>query len=336
MAISRAEMNRLLRRLEKPVQEAFASAVSNARSRSQIKALERAIISGDIDTILLAAGVRDGMWSTFSESIRSAYTQAGQFAMGAGPAKRLLTEFNINNPRAENWLRIQSSQRITGFLMPEVRASIQTMLENAMFKGLNPRTTALDIVGRIGANGKRTGGVIGLSQPQTQWVINMGDDLDNLDWSRYKTRTLRDRRFDSTVRKAAEAGRPIPAKTRNKIIQSYENRLIKSRGDTIGRTETLRAINESADEALRQVVEDGLVPREAITRIWRHSYSANERPGHKMMDGDERGLDESFTNPLTGATLRFPNDPYAPPDETINCRCYLEQKIDFIAVERAA
>ena len=279
MAVTRRQMNELLRRLEKPVQDAFALAIKNARNRAQIQVLENAVIAGDIDTILFAAGIRDGMWSPLSESIRNAYAQGGAFAMTSGAAKRLKTEFDINNPRAEQWLRIRSSQLITGFLMPEQRAAIQTTLEAGMFAGKNPRATALDIVGRIGANGKRAGGVLGLTNQQAQFVLNMADDLENLN-ERYFDRTLRDRRYDKSVRASFDAGKPLPKATRDKIVDRYSARMLKHRGDTIGRTETLRAISESADEALRQVVDDGLAPKEAITRIWRHSFSPGDRcPG---------------------------------------------------------
>ncbi len=110
--------------------------------------------------------------------------------------------------------------------------------------------------------------------------------------------------------------------------------MLKHRGDTIGRTETLRAVNEASDEALRQVVDEGLAPKNAVARIWRHSYSRNEREGHVMLSGEERGIEEYFVNPLTGNAMKHPGE--GPGSETINCRCYLEHKIDFVAVERAA
>jgi len=38
-------------------------------------------------------------------------------------------------------------------------------------------------------------------------------------------------------------------------------------------------------------------------------------------------------NPITYATLMYPGD--GPASEVINCRCYIEPKIDFVAVELA-
>lgn len=334
MAISRSKIALLLARLEKPVQRAFAIAVQNAKNRAQINALVAAIETGRIDLILTAAGIRDGMWSMTTEAIRNAYAQGGAAILAADLPKKFAMEFDINNPRAQDWLRKNSSLLVTGNLVPEQTAAIQTLLQNGMIQGQNPRSTALDIVGRISPQtGKRTGGVIGLNEQQAKYAINMADDLTTFN-PRYFDRKLRDKRFDKTVRKSFKSGKPLPAATRNKIVGRYETRMLKHRGDTIGRTETLQAVNQSSDEALRQIIDEGLAPQNAVIRIWRHSFSKNERTGHVLMNAQERGIDELFTNPITGAFLLHPGAGSAA--ETINCRCYLEHKINFAAVELAA
>lgn len=332
MALSRAQMEALLRKLRGPVRQAFEKAVQTAKSRAQINALAIAVEAGDIDAILLAAGVREGMWSILTEQLRSAYAQSGLLVMAADLPHRLNLDFNINNPRAEGWLRNNSSKLVTGLKMDQ-RAAVQIYLSSGMAFGDNPRTVALDIVGRISVTGRRSGGILGLNQQQAKAAINMASDLENLD-SRYFTRKLRDRRFDSIVRKSIKSGNPLPQRTQNKIIGRYKDRLLKHRGDTIARTETLASINAASDEALHQVVEEGLAPRHAVIRIWRHSYSVDERAGHLMMSGQRRGLDELFINPLTQAALPYPGN--GPASEVVNCRCYLEHQIDFIAVELAA
>ncbi len=341
MALSRAQMDALLKKLEGPVRRAFEKAIQMAKSRAQINALAIAIETGNMDAILAAAGVREGMWSTMTEQIRTAYSQAGLLVMSADLSRGFELDFDINNPRAEGWLRNNSSRLITRLKM-EQRAAIQEILQNSMSKGANPRTTALDIVGRIGKTGRRQGGVIGLNQQQVKTAIRMSGDLHGIHITpenkamqqRYFNRKLRDRRFDSVVRRAIADGKPLSQKTRDKIVGRYEDRLLKYRGDTIARTETLASINAASDEALHQIVEEGLAPRNAVIRIWRHSYSADERPGHLMMSGQKRGLDEMFVNPITFAVLPYPGS--GPGSEVINCRCYIEHEIDFIAVELAA
>lgn len=56
---------------------------------------------------------------------------------------------------------------------------------------------------------------------------------------------------------------------------------------------------------------------------WRTVGDNNVRHTHKAMDGQIRYGNEPFDSP-SGARLRFPGDPTAPPGERINCRCWLE------------
>lgn len=335
MALTRSQMNALLREYEKLTSKTYLTSVQRAKLRANIKALAQAIETGDIDRIMLASGIREGMYSSFTESIRNAYLESGIFILAADIPKRFAMEFDINNPRAESWLRNNSSQLITGRLMPEQREAIQVMLRDGMIKGKNPRSVALDIVGRMSqVTGRRSGGVIGLTSQQATYVTNMADDLADLNSERYFNRKLRDRRFDNIVQQSMDSGKPLPAAKRQQIVNHYEDRMLKHRGDNIGRTEVLKSLNEASDEAMRQVVEEGLAPRQAVTKIWRHSFGANEREGHIMMDGQRRKLDEYFVNPITGVPLPYPGA--GPASEIINCRCWVEHQVDFVAVELAA
>ena len=49
----------------------------------------------------------------------------------------------------------------------------------------------------------------------------------------------------------------------------------------------------------------------------------NSRDSHMDMDGQVVRLDEHFISP-TGAALMYPGDNSAPPEEVINCQCYME------------
>ena len=344
MPTNRAAINALLRQMEGPIASAFAHAIATAKGRVQLERIITAIEHGNIDKVMESIGFRESMYSGLSEEIRAAYAQGGAFTLAKNVPAKYNMDFDISNPRAESWLRFNSSKLITGDLLVGQRTAIRVMLENGMEFGKNPRSVALDIVGRISKEtGRRAGGVIGLNAPQAEWLKNMRNTLehnprayfieDQITGKMKPRFTLSDRRFDKTVEKAIRTKTPIPEATRNQIAGNYENRLLKLRGDTIGRTEALRALNESADEALRQVVDDGLAPADSIIRIWRHSFSQNEREGHLMMDGQEAKLGEYFHNPLTGAALQYPGD--GGPEESINCRCWVEQQIDFVAVEQA-
>jgi len=332
MAMTRAEVARLFDQFEGALRDAFQQIRKDAYTRAKLEVLAAAIETGDFDGILRAAGVREGMWGPLTEEIRSVYGQAGAAYIAADVPKRFGMVFNINNPRAEGWLASNSAKYVTGDMVSEQFAAIREALASGALRGNNPRATALDIVGRVSKQtGKRTGGIVNMTGPQSAWVSNARTDLDTLS-PRYFTRKLRDKRFDKTIRKAMQEGKALPAAYKNKVITGYQNAMLKHRGDTIARTEVLAALNSAQSEALNQIVSEGLAPREAITRIWKHSYSANERPGHKAMSGTERGINEPFVNPLTGAVLIRPGE--GPASEIISCRCYIKTRIDFIKVEQ--
>jgi hypothetical protein len=177
---------------------------------------------------------------------------------------------------------------------------------------------------------------VGLNRPQTGAAINARRELENL-YRNYFTRQRRDRRYDSMVLKAIEGERDLTQADIDRIAGRYEDRLLKLRGDTIARTEALQALNKAADESLRQVVDEGLAPPDAVKRVWDATGDSRTRDSHAAMDGQEAGMDEPFTTGA-GHQLMHPGDGSlgAPASEIINCRCVVKHEIDFIAVEQAA
>lgn len=87
----------------------------------------------------------------------------------------------------------------------------------------------------------------------------------------------------------------------------------KVRSERIARTEVISASNGGAMEGFRQT---GVRKKE-----WLSARDEKVRDTHAALDRHEAvGLNESFISP-SGARLKFPGDPDAPPEEIINCRC---------------
>lgn len=335
MSASRRQLLLLLDAQSDRLREAFDVAIRRSRGRVNVAALTRALEAGDIDAALRAAGVRGGMWSVLTQALRTAYAEAGEVIMDADVPARYGMHFDIENPRASQWLATTSSRLIQGDLTPTQRNAIQVALQQGFDLGQGPRTTALDLVGRISPEtGRRVGGLVNLSDPQQEWSTRARKQLVNLDRG-YLKRKMRDRRFDDAIEKAIDEGRPLKKTFVDKVIGRYEDRLLKLRGDTIGRTEALNALNTAADESLQQVIDEGLTTKEQVKRIWRHGgFSPDQRPGHVQLEGVAVGPDEVWRNPATNATLIRPGQ--GPAEEVINCRCTVEHKIEFIQQERVA
>jgi len=316
--------------LEPAIARAFRQAVESIRSRANISQLEAAIAAMDYERAFAAAGIRDYAWVQVPEATRAAYAQAGAFTIASDVPKSFGLSFNINNPRARDWIAAHSSRFVTEVNLGQQRA-IRAIITNGFEAGRNPRSVALDIVGRVSQQtGRRTGGVIGLHEQFADFATNARTQLASLD-SGYFTRTRRDKRFDSVVRRAIESGESLTEKQIDAIIGSYENRLLQTRATTIARTEALSSMNAAADEALHQVVDEGLAPASAITKVWDATLDQRTRPTHFDANGQEAPLDQPFI--VGGYAMMHPGDENAPPEEVIGCRCIVRHKIDFSQVD---
>ena len=143
-------------------------------------------------------------------------------------------------------------------------------------------------------------------------------------------RTLRDKRFDSVLQDYIDRDEPLPAELIDSMAASYRNRALAYRAEALARTETMTALHEAQDQAINQAVDKGLIDGESVTYIWRTSRDKRVRDSHAVMEGQEIGYGERFETG-DGNLLRFPGDPEGPPEEIINCRCWREPQIDFLA-----
>lgn len=334
----RQRLESLVAEYEPRMQAAFLEAVDDIRSRAEIGRIIERLERRDIEGALRAVHLDPAAFRSLDNAISAAFNGGGAATTRGLPLLRepgggqLVIRFDARNLRAEQWLRDHSSRLITG-IVDDQRSAIRQALTAGMEAGKNPRSTALDVVGRINrVTGRREGGIIGLTARQEQFSRNYMSELLSGDPARMRNaldRARRDKRFDRTVLKAIREGRPVDAETASRMVARYHDRLLMLRGETIARTETMAALNESQMEAMRQAVEGG-VDASTIVKVWRSASDNRVRHTHQAMHGQEVGLEGRFQSP-SGALLMYPGDPAAPVDEIVNCRCWMETKIDFLA-----
>lgn len=320
--------------LQPEFRKAFEASINDIRSSAQLAVIIRALEEGRVDDVLVALNLKPEFFAPLDDAIRAAYLQGGRASLSALPALtepgggRLAIRFGGSNPRAQRWVANHSSTLIREIIRDQ-RDAVRSVVEAGIQAGTGPRTTALEIVGRINrATGRREGGILGLTRHQTGFVTNARRELQSGDvraMSNYLGRTRRDRRFDGLVRRAIAEGRPVAARDVEKITARYSDRLLKLRGDTIARTESLGAFNAGQQEGLNQLVDSGAVQHEQIRRVWRTAKDSRVRDLHQALDGEPVGLNERFSN-----GLMFPAEPGGPPEQVINCRCVAETRIDFL------
>lgn len=331
-------LDALIEKLTPVVRDAFFAAIADVTNEVILTDLITAIEQEDYEKAFRTLGMSEGAMRPLTAALESVVEQGGVAVGRTFPRVLNTTEFgravfrfNIRNERAENWLRDQSSGLITR-IQEDTRVNIMNTLQVNMAAGNNPRTTALDIVGRIDpSSGKRVGGLIGLNQNQELWARNARNDLETLN-PRYFLRLRRDKRFDSVVREAIQSGQPLTKDQIDKLISRYKDSLLKLRGEDIGRTESIQALNRAQHEAIQQASDMGAMKKNDVGREWDDAGDSRVRHSHHKMNGQVVGLDEPFKTP-DGEFLMFPGDTSlgASAKEVINCRCRVKLKIDWLA-----
>jgi hypothetical protein len=343
MAATRAKgalFDALAERYGREVAAAFLAAVDAIRAGAELQRVTAAIEAGQIEEALAALNIDAAAYEDMLDAIRNAQTEGGKAAIEDFPKRKpdgtaLVVRFSGRNPAAEQWLRDHSSQLITR-ITEDQRAAARASLRDSLEAGVNPRTAALRIVGTLNrATGRREGGILGLSGPQEGYVRNARAELTSGDpraLQAYLGRKQRDKRFDRTIERAIREETAPPAATIRKALLAYESRLLKLRGDTIGRVEALSALQAAKHEAYRQAIESGQVAESAVRKVWRSAGDFRVRHTHRALNGDSVAFREPFVT-RSGAMMRFPLDTSlgAGAGEIINCRCDCEYRIDFLS-----
>lgn len=322
----------LAEQLEPSMRDAFLGAVDNLRGDIKIGALAALLEQGKIDEALAALAVTPALFRGLETEIRRAYEAGGKATVASIPKRamrpQVIVRFDPGAPSAEAWLSQRAGTLIRD-ITDEQLELIRRHLINGMNAGVNPRTVALDLAGRINrATGRREGGLIGLTESQWQHTLNYREELLSGNASALQSalgRQLRDRRFDRAVLAALKAGTPIDAGMVEHMVARYRDNYLGFRAETIARREMILALNASAHEGFRQAVARGSIRAEQVRRFWRTAGDSKVRPDHVATPGlnpDGRGLEEPFVTP-DGPRMYGGLDP--------NCRCWVEHVVDWLA-----
>ena len=106
-----------------------------------------------------------------------------------------------------------------------------------------------------------------------------------------------------------------------KMIAQQQGEIDLWKALRIARTETVAASNYGVELGAEQL------PGNKV-KVWISSFTttsrgarASDNVNHMAMDGQQVGMNDYFTEPMTGDQLLYPGDPNAPTDQIINCRC---------------
>lgn len=336
-----AQIEALLADQEPRIRAAFWQAVYDARSTVRIEDVVAALERGDINAAAELLQIDRVLLAPLDQAIQASYIAGGNVAMDAivatAPrALRLVMRFDAGHPQAAQWLRTSSSSLVTE-IVADQREGVREALRVGMEAGRHPRSVALEIVGRMDrVTKRRTGGLLGLTSQQMAWVRNARAELLSGDpalMRQYLVRKQRNKISDRTVLKAIREGRALTEAEVAKITARYSDKLLAYRGTVIARTEALTAFRAAQWDSIRQLVDSGKVRADQVTKVWSATLDGRTRDAHVALHNHKAGMDEAFISPLSGARMLYPGDTSmgAPGSETVQCRCMMQPRIDWIA-----
>ena len=291
------------------VNERTAVAIANMLERGA--AIEEVLVQLEGDLGLFVGDVAD-------EYIRSGREAAAYISETAGT----VIAFDVSNLRAVNYLRQNRFRLIREFTRAQIAATREALVAGAA-EGLNPIAMA-----------RRFRESIGLTEHQTRIVNNYRGKLEAGNLSSLQNK-LRDKRFDRSVVRAANAGEVLSPAQIEKMTGRYRDRMLSFRAKTIARTEALRAVNSGTKELFDQAMDNGTIQQSEVLRTWHTASDERVRSTHSSINQVTNGPNVPFITEA-GNVLMFPGDPTAPPEETIQCRCVLTTVLTPIRSEAAA
>ena len=363
---TRRNFLRLLDETWPGVQSEFVAAMRQARAGVDMRALEAAIARGDVAAAFRALRFDAADMFRTDTAITAALAAGGNYQMGAfqhatrrAPiGSRVVQSFGGRNERAERIARDLGARLVTE-VVDDTRVLIAQTIRAGLEAGAGPLRTALDIGGRV-VNGTRQGGLVGLHSTQAGYVQNMRTALSSTngvgvrrivtdpvtgaqravkdfwigrDGTLKSTFTLRNKQSDAAIFRAIRDGTTLPQTAIDRMAQQYSNRLLRQRGETIARTETMKALSAGRHEAVAQLIENpnNDVQAQDIKVKWDSAGDGKVRPTHAAANGQTVQYGDPFI--VGGFSMLHPLDSSlgAPAEEIIQCRCYEDVIIDFFA-----
>lgn len=343
-----ARVRALIAKLESELRGTFERAIADLRDNIDYSALVEALEGRNLAGAIEALNIDEAAFNEYRSVWERLYSQAGE--VEADGIKRATgavgVRFNMADPAAAAWIRDQSSFRITA-ITDDLRDAVASAISEGFAEGRGPRDIARDIVGRSARGGRRQGGIIGLDGPRAERYGKITRGMETPEGVRSLIVKHRDGSIGmrykvnpataSRIKRAYARGEAVPAADRAISARQLNNMLLKERGDTIARTETLQGVEAARSEAWKQGLRRLNAGPDEVEKIWQHGGGPKDpRPHHVAMNGQSViGLDAEFEFD-NGARMRFPGDPRAPASETVNCSCGVIYRLSVEARKRRA
>lgn len=203
--------------------------------------------------------------------------------------RAVVFQFDSLNPKVVDFLQRYQLDLIVE-IDDKTREGIRSVITKGMLEGRNPRDTARDVRQIVGLT-ERQAAAVGSYRKQLEKFhlrrsaerMNLGgkisraaggaqtfaiDPVTGRPLDGILDRRLRDFRYDATLQRAMETGKPLTAAQIDKMVEAYARKYRRYRSEMIARTESLRATNAGILEAWKQAADQGLVDDNLLRKTW--------------------------------------------------------------------
>lgn len=199
-------------------------------------------------------------------------------------APRVSTLFNYLDPVVIDAVRSLENKALAT-LTDNVRGVTRAFVENGIRDGLNVNDMA---------RGLRT--TIGMAPHQQRYVSNLERELRELS-PKFQRRELRDKRFDKTILRHIEQGKPIPEEKIRQIADAYRRKFTAHNTEVVTRQTAIDSYREGQRLSWHSAVENGFVDGDTLGREWVHSdIVETPRPEHVALDGTVVRWNQPYPN----------------------------------------
>lgn len=322
------QVERLIRKMQKPIADAFREAISDAATDIDFAALVRALEARDINAAVALIAISPAALSALGEAVRNSYIAGGNLAASGAPrALSGVFRFDGRHPNAVIWAAQNVGDLIEG-IQAESLDTVRKVIAEGIDQNIPPRDLARAITGRkVGR--RRVGGIMGLNSEQADSIMRAHRILSDPDLirgyfikdrvtGRMKPRfKLSDRSFDKLIRDAIRDGTALSGRQLANVIEAHTSKALGYRGRVIAKDQAFTSIAAGRQEGFDQMLARPDV--EDVTKRWQHNLSENFREDHVAMSGTVVSLNEPFV--FADANLMHSHDSNASAGHTIGCRC---------------
>lgn len=290
-------------RLTPDLRRAIDAGYRALRQSLSDRAIARAIREGTIDSVLSDASVRRAFEPVRREIVATLERATG-FALGGIPGAANVVGFNVLDEGVRAAI-LELDTKVMGGIVDDAREAFRATVAGGLDAGTAPLTIA-----------RRSRSTIGLASNHVATLERFEGELRAGRVGAVMRRKLRDRRFDSTIRRAVAGGGLTDAQV-ERMVGRYRDRLIAHNAKTHARSAVNDSLKRGQALATEAAIRDGVLPRDRMRSRWLTTRDGKQREEHDAMHGE-----------VVPYGTPFSNGQVVPGETDYNCRCIRE---DFVA-----